>query len=484
MAFTTDSVLFLFSILLLVGVFTTKFSSRLGLPSLVLYIAVGMVLSHYIYFDNAKLTQLVGILALIIILFDGGMNTKWSSVKSVIVPSVSLSTAGVLATTLIIGLSAKYILGVTLLEGMLFGAIVGSTDAAAVFAVLGNKNIKKRLSATLEAESGTNDPMAVFLTIAFIQMLQSPDMTISSLIGYFFLQMGIGLVMGIVLGKLAIWCVNKINLDTSGLYPVFALGFAILTYASTSQLYGSGLLAVYIMALLLGNKDLTYRYAIVRFNEGFAWMMQILMFILLGLLVFPHELVGIAWQGIALSIILMLVARPVAVYVSTAFMGFSHKEKLLLSWAGLRGAVPIVLATYPLIAGLPIGHLFFNVVFFVVFLSALIQGATISPLAARLGLADGKKPITPHSLELISLGKTNTELVEIQVEPGSIADNKAVQNLRLPEDCLITAVIRNEQMITPKGYTVLLADDTLYVMTAKSQTQHLKTLFAGSAAEG
>jgi cell volume regulation protein A len=482
MPFTTDSTILLFAFLLLIGVLATKFSSRFGLPSLVFFIGVGMVLSHHIYYDDAALTQLVGIVALIIILFEGGLQTKWSQVKTVLAPSLSLATLGVLLTSLIVGIAAMFILKVSFLEGLLFGAIVGSTDAAAVFAVLGNKNIKKRLTSSLEVESGTNDPMAVFLTISLIQLIQLPNFQVWALAGYFVLQMGLGLLMGLLIGKLAIWSINKINLDSSGLYPVFSVAFAVLTYSVTASIHGSGLLAVYIMAMMLGNADLTYRHSIVRFNEGFAWMMQILMFILLGLLVFPAQLVEVVWQGIALSLILMLVARPIGVFLSTAFMKFSVKEKTLISWAGLRGAVPIVLATYPLIAGLEQGPLFFNVVFFVVLTSALVQGATISPLASKLGLVGEKKNVVTHSLELVSIGKTYMEMVEISVEEGSPAANEPIQLLRLPSDCLITAIIRDENMITPRGSTILQTGDVLYIMGAKKNRKDIKQLF--TAVEG
>ncbi|MCI3922617.1 potassium/proton antiporter [Paenibacillus sp. TRM 82003] len=481
--FTTDNAILLVSVLLLVGVLTAKFSSRFGLPSLVFFIGVGMVLSHYIYYDDAQLTQLVGILALIIILFEGGLQTKWKQVRSVIAPSLSLATAGVLLTSLLVGLAAMLILNVTFLEGMLFGAIVGSTDAAAVFAALGNKNIKKRLTSTLEAESGTNDPMAVFLTISLIQLIQSPDLSLFVLAGYFALQMGVGLLMGFIVGKAAVWSINKINLDSSGLYPVLSVAFAVLTYGFTASIHGSGLLAVYVMAMVLGNSDLTYRHSIVRFNEGFAWMMQITMFILLGLLVFPAQLVEVAWQGIALSLILMLVARPVGVLLSTVFMKFTLAEKTLIAWAGLRGAVPIVLATYPIIAGLENGMLFFNVVFFVVLTSALVQGATISPLAAKLGLVGEKKTNVPHTLELVSIGKTNMEMLEIAVEEGAPAAHLPIQRMTLPPDALITAVIRGDQMITPRGNTDLLPGDVLYIMMNKANRSAIKSMFTSARRE-
>ncbi|WP_168122352.1 potassium/proton antiporter [Paenibacillus sp. HB172176] len=477
MDFTVDSSILLFSTLLIIGVITTKFSSRLGVPSLVFFIAVGMVLSRFIYFDSAYLTQLFGVLALIVILFEGGLQTKWSNVRKVIAPSATLATVGVFLTTVIIGAFAKYILDLTWLEGMLFGAIVGSTDAAAIFAVLGNKNIRPKLTATLEAESGTNDPMAIFLTISLIELIQNPDASFLTLILGFVWQMGLGLVMGLLLGKLSVWVINKINLDSSGLYPVLSMALAILTYSGTAMLHGSGLLAVYVMAVLVGNSDLTYRHSIFRFNEGFAWMMQISMFILLGLLVFPDQLLTVIWQGLGLSVLLMFVARPIGVLASLIFMKFNVKEMTFLSWAGLRGAVPIVLATYPMIAGIEHSQRIFNVVFFVVLTSALIQGSTISYLAGKLGLLGGKKAAVPHTLELVSIGKTHSEIIEIDVEEQSSVEGKEIRNANLPEEALVTAIVRNEKIITPKGRTRIQSDDILYVLLPKALREQVKGMF-------
>ncbi|UFU00416.1 potassium/proton antiporter [Radiobacillus kanasensis] len=467
----------LISILLIIGVLTTKFSSRLGLPSLVFYIMVGMILSNFIYYDNALLTQLFGILALVVILFEGGMQSNWPNIRKVIKPSLSLATIGVLVTTVVIGVFAKYILDLPWLEGLLFGAIVGSTDAAAVFAVIGNKNIKQKLGSTLEAESGTNDPMAIFLTVSFISLIQSPELNILGITLRFLWQMGFGLAMGLIMGKVTVWSINKINLDSSGLYPILALGFAILTYSLTSFLQGSGFLAVYIMALLVGNSDLTYRHSIFRFNEGFAWMMQILMFILLGLLVFPSQLLDIFWQGIILSLLLILVARPIGVFLSTINMKFSVADKIFLSISGLKGAVPIVLATYPMIAGLENSQLLFNVVFFVVFTSALVQGAAISPLADYLGLSGQEKFSSPHTLELVSIGKSSSEISEIAIKDHSVVLNKMLSEIKLPRDTLISAVIRGDNVVTPTGTTTLQEGDIVYVLAPKSKRKQVNHIF-------
>jgi potassium/hydrogen antiporter len=483
MGITPEYIVLLGALLLIVGVVTTKFSSRLGVPALVLFIAVGMLIGSdglgIIYFDNAKLAQLIGIVALVIILFEGGLQTKWSTVRSVAVPSLSLATLGVLLTTSVVAVAAKLVLDVSWVEGFLFGAIVGSTDAAAVFAVLKGQNIKARLGATLEAESGTNDPMAVFLTLAFIQLILADQPSILLMVGSFFWQMGVGLLLGLVFGKMATIAINHIKLDSSGLYPVFALAFALLTYSVTALLDASGLLAVYVAALLIGNaEDLTYRQSIFRFNEGFAWMMQILMFMLLGLLVFPHQLftLSVMAKGLLLSIILIIVARPLAVFISLIGLKYKIKEKIFLSWAGLRGAVPIVLATFPMLAGLPNSQLFFNVVFFVVLTSTLIQGSTISYFARLLGLTGKRKIQSSHSLELVSIGKSDAEIIEFVVDEKSVINGMKLNNIKFPDKVLINAIIRHDELITPTGNTELLSNDILYVLTSRESKRELKEL--------
>ncbi|WP_307894445.1 potassium/proton antiporter [Bacillus swezeyi] len=468
------------ALLLIIGVLTTKFSTRLGVPALVLFLLVGMIMGSdglgIIYFNNPELAQLIGIIALVIILFEGGLQTKWSPVKAVAAPSLSLATVGVLLTTIVIAVAAKLIFNVSWMEGFLFGAIVGSTDAAAIFAVLKGQNIRDRLSATLEAESGTNDPMAMFLTLSFIELITAKNSSIFVLIGSFFWQMGIGLLLGFLLGRFASFAINKINLDSSGLYPIFTLAFALLTYSLTDLIGASGLLAVYIAALVIGNKDLTYRHSIFRFNEGFAWMMQILMFIILGLLVFPAQFLsfGIIFKGFLLSLILIFLARPVAVFLSTIKMGFHLKEKIFLSWAGLKGAVPIVLATFPMTMGLENSQLFFNVVFFVVLTSALIQGSTISFVAETLGLNGPKKVEAPHSLELVSIGKANAEIIEFEVDDTTVIRGQKLKEISFPKDALISAIIRNGDLVTPHGETTIKSGDILYILVKKKRKRELK----------
>ncbi|GLY09517.1 potassium/proton antiporter [Pseudobacillus badius] len=475
MNFTIENIILAVSILLLAGVIGAKFSTRLGLPSLVLFIVVGMILNRFVFFDNAWLAQLLATVALVIILFEGGLQTKWESVKKVYKPSLSLATIGVVVTTVTVGAAAKFILDLTWAEGLLVGAIVGSTDAAAVFSVLGNKNVKQKLTTVLEAESASNDPMAIFLTISLIQVIQSPSFEPLHLVFSFFWQMGVGLILGIMFGILSIWIINKINLDSSGLYPVLSIALAIFAFSTVTIMNASGFLAVYVMAIIIGNADLTYRHSILGFNEGLAWMMQMVMFMILGLLVFPGELLHVAWQGIALAVFLMLIARPIGVFVSLFFSNINIKEKLFISWAGLKGAVPIILGTYPLVEGLEHGQLMFNVVFFVVLLSTVIQGTTISKAAELLNVTGtGKKAQSSHSLELISIGKANSEMVEMRILEESPAANKQIHEVRLPPKTLITAVVRGERLITPEGATRLLPEDVLYVLVKKDKKKELK----------
>ncbi|ASN05072.1 potassium/proton antiporter [Virgibacillus necropolis] len=478
----SNQFIFLVALLLIVSVLVTKFSTRLGVPSLVLFIGVGMLVGsdglNFIYFDNAKIAQLIGVLALIIILFEGGLQTKWSTIKPVLPSATILATIGVLVTSLVVGVAAKYILDLSWLEGILVGSIVGSTDAAAVFSVLKGKNIKGNVKSTLEAESGSNDPMAMFLTLSVIQLITQEQSGIWMLIGTFFWQMGLGLVLGLIIGKVGSISINRINLDSSGLYPLFGIAFAFLTYSITSLVGASGLLAVYITALVIGNLDLTYRHSILRFNEGFAWMAQILMFVILGLFVFPTELFTFTniVNGLLISVILIFVARPIAVFLNLIKSPYHFKEKLFLSWAGLRGAVPIVLAIFPMLAELENSQIMFNAVFFVVLTSTLVQGSTITYMTRKLGLEGEAKTEPIHTLELISIGKTNVEMVEYYVTKKNTIIGQTLEELVLPDNSLINAIIRDGNIITPNGQTTIKEKDTLYILASRKSKSKLKAL--------
>ena len=474
----TNSIILLVGMLMVAGVMAAKFSNRVGVPALVLFVGLGMLLGRFFYFDDAFVTQLAGTFALIAILFDGGLNTSWPEVRPVMKVAGVLATVGVLVTSLVVGFFAHYLLEVSWLEAMLFGSIVGSTDAAAVFAVIGGQSMRKKLAATLEAESGSNDPTAIFLTLLCIQLLTNPETSVFQMVLNFLREIGVGGVVGYLSGKLMVRLINRIQMQSSGLYPILSLACAVSTYAVTAALGGSGFLAVYVMAIVAGNSEMVYRTAIFRFNEGFAWMMQIFMFVLLGWLAFPEQLATLLLPGLALALLLMFVARPIGVWVSTLRTSFSDSEKIFLAWAGLKGAVPILLATFPLIAGLPHANLIFNATFFVVLTSALVQGATINPVARRLGLVEPARRQSAYTVELVALEKTDSEIVEVEILTSSAAAHRKISDLSLPSNVLIVAVVRESAVITPRGGTRLLPGDLIYVLTSKKQLSCIQDVFA------
>lgn len=382
------------ALLILLSVTASKISDRFGIPSLLLFMLVGMLAGSEgiggIYFDDPNVAQAVGVVALVIILFSGGLDTQWQKVKTVVFESAVMATVGVFLTALLLGFIVKYVLGLSFIEGFLIGSITSSTDAAAVFAILRSKGVKLKnhISALLELESGSNDPMAVFLTMGLITLIQNPDSSYINLLLYFFQQMGIGLLCGLCTGWLISFLVKRIHLETEGLYSVFLLAMVLLTYGITNLLFGSGFLAVYVAGIILSNTNYLMKEKISHFFDGLAWLMQVIMFLTLGLFVFPSRLISIAIPSIIISLALMILARPISVGLCTMPFRLKKKEKIFVAWVGLRGAVPIILAIYPKIAGLPQGEMIFNLIFFVVLSSILIQGTSISWTAKKLGVED------------------------------------------------------------------------------------------------
>ena len=369
----------------LISILLTRLSSKFELPFLVPFVLIGMALNAYIYFDDVYITTFISNCALIVILFDGGFHMNYNTFKKSLRPAGALATVGVVITAFVIGIFAALILQVDLIIGVLFGAIVSSTDAASVFAVFKGHKINDRLSSILEVESGINDPMAIFLTVACIELITLPETSFVSLALSFFWEMGAGLVGGMVFAKLSAILIEKIHLDDDrGLYPLLALILAVICFAFIALIGGSGFLAVYIFGILLSDNLMFYRKKITSFTDAFSWMMQIILFIILGLFVFPKDLLGVFWQGLLLSLVVMFIARPIGVFGSLIGSKLKRKEKLFISWAGLKGAVPIMLATYPLAAGVPNSNLIFLGVFFVVLTSAIFQGTTLSNLARKL----------------------------------------------------------------------------------------------------
>lgn len=379
-------------LLMLLCVFANKVSDRFGIPSLLLFLAMGMLAGSDgiggIRFQDARLTNYIGTVALSFILFSGGLDTKWSNVKPVIYPGCILSTLGVLLTALFLYLFTHYILMLPYDMALLLSVIVSSTDAPAVFAILRLQKIKIKdsLKSTLEFESGSNDPMAVFLSMAAIGVLAAGETHWGDLIRLFFLQMSLGTLLGLLAGKAAATFLRRWNLSYKGLYPVFGISVVFLSFSITQLLNGNGFLAVYLCGIVMGNTPFIARRQTIRFNDALAWIMQISMFLILGLLVNPHELKSVAVISFACTLLLMFVARPLAVFICLIGSRFNFKEKLLISWAGLKGAVPIILATYPLMQGFPNSQFLFNLIFFLVIISVLLQGKSLPWLARRLKL--------------------------------------------------------------------------------------------------
>ena len=380
------------SLLLLLSILAWKVSSRLGIPALLLFLGIGMLAGSDgpggIYFDDALVAQSVGVVALAFILFAGGLETDWKVVRPVLGGALSLSTIGVLLTAVIVAIFALIVLHFSFAEGLLLGAIISATDAAAVFSVLGARNLhlKGKLLPLLELESGTNDPMAVFLTIGLTRLLTNPHESVLGMLLLFVQQMGVGALLGLLIGWAAIWLISHLNLDVEGLYRVFTIALVLFTYGLTAWLGGSGFLAVYLVGLLLGNSSVQQVDRLSRFHDSLAWLMQIAMFLILGLLVFPSRLPAVVGSGLLITGVAVFLARPLSVLIALQPVKMSLREKLFVGWVGLRGAVPIVLATFPLLAGLSKASFLFDLVFFVVLASVLLQGTTVPLVAQWLGV--------------------------------------------------------------------------------------------------
>ncbi len=465
-----EEILMVIALLLFGSIIASKTSGRSGVPALLLFMGIGMGVGsdglNWIPFDNAGLAQFLGIIALIFILFSGGLDTRWQHVRPVLWRGVSLSTVGVLATALIVGLSVPYFTPLNWMEGLLLGAIISSTDAAAVFTILRSKGIQLRgnLRPTLELESGSNDPMAFFLTTTLLQLIVTDGEPGWSMVMLFFTQMGIGAVMGWAMGKLSTNLLNRIQLDFDGLYPVLLLSMVLITYAATDMFGGNGFLAVYLAGIVMGNDDFIHKKSLMRFYDGQAWLMQIVMFLTLGLLAFPRQVIPVMGAGLAISMVLIFIARPLAVFLSLLPFKMPVRRKVLVSWVGLRGAVPIVFATYPLTAGIENGSLIFNIVFFIVITSVALQGTTLSLVARWLDLERKTPRARPSDLDLEMTNELRGELHELLVQNDSPAIGAALVKLHFPPGVVITMIHRNGIHLVPNGNTKLDANDRLLVL--------------------
>jgi potassium/hydrogen antiporter len=478
-----ENILLAASVLLLLSIFASKASGGLGIPALLLFLSIGMLAGSDglggIYFDDPWVTQLIGVMALAFILFDGGLATDLRHVRPVLRDGLLLSSLGVLLTALLVGVFLHFVFQVPLLEGLLIGAIVSSTDAAAVFAVLRSKSVRLKgdLEPLLEFESGTNDPMAVFLTVGLTGMMVARESSLWTLVPMFFWQMTLGGLSGYVLGIGMAKVVNRFRLAFDGLYPVLTIAMVLFTYGITTYLGGSGFLAVYLAGLVMRRHDFLHRRSIMRFHDGLAWLMQIGMFLTLGLLVFPTQLPPIAGAGLLSAAFLILVARPLSVFITLAFSRLSLREKLMVSWVGLRGAAPIILATFPLLAGIEGSGIIFHLVFFIVLTSVLLQGSLI-PLVSRWLKVD--TPVLPprplYPLELVPAASPNSELVEVVVQEDSIAAGKSIVALGLPEGALIVLIHKGEEYQVPSGGTILNAGDGLMVLADRKSLDEVQAI--------
>jgi len=458
------------AVLIFVSAVSSKLSDRFAIPALLLFLVIGMLVGSEgigkIYFDNAQLAKSIGVVALVFIIFSGGLDTNWRDTKTVLWPGVILSTAGVLLTAIITGFFAMHILKFSFLEGMLLGSIVSSTDAAAVFSILRSKRItlKQPLKPLLEFESGSNDPMAVFLTVGFLSILTVKNMGIAALIPRFFLNMGMGALIGYLMAKVIVFFINRLKLYYEGLYPAVMISLVLLTYVIAVFLKGNGILAVYLVGLMLGQAEFPNKRMIARFHDGLAWLMQITMFITLGLLVFPSHLVPLIGAGLLLTFLLMLVARPISVLLCLLPFKMNMRKKAMVAWVGLRGSVPIILATFPFMAGIPQANAIFNIVFFIVIASVLIQGTSIPVVAKILKLNLPWPNKTRYPIEFEKTEGIDAELTDIIIPYNSGAVGKMIRDLNVPEKCLIMLISRNDKFIIPSGSTIIEGGDVLLVL--------------------
>ncbi len=471
MTLSTENILLVGSILLFISLIAGKTSYRIGVPVLIFFIGIGMLAGSEgigkIQFDNPKTAQFIGIIALNFILFSGGLDTGWPSVRPVLWHGVSLSTLGVLLTASLVGLFVWAVTDFSLLEGLLLGSIVSSTDSAAVFSILRSKSLalKGNLRSILELESGSNDPMAYILTIGFTGLVIHQDAGIWTLVPLFLKQLFLGALAGFILGRAGILIINKIKLDYEGLYIVLVIAMMLFVFSVTDFFGGNGFLAIYLFGIILGNHDLIHKKKILKSFDSFAWLMQIVLFLTLGLLVTPSNILPVVGVGLMISIFLIIIARPVSVWISLLWFHTRPRNRWFISWVGLRGAVPIVFATYPLIAGADKADMIFNIVFFISLTSVIIQGTTLPVVARWLGLILPEKLKQRTVVDREFTDTIKSLLTEIVVPPDCSVVGRQIVQLGLPNTTLISFIQRNNKFITPTGSTVIEPNDRLFVLS-------------------
>jgi cell volume regulation protein A len=468
--------------LLALGLGASLVAGRLRVPALVLFLGVGMAVGSdglgWVSFDDYKLAQTIGIVALGLILFEGGLTAGFSEIRSVLAPGISLAIVGTLATAAIAGLAAAWLFGLSTVEGLLLGSILASTDSAAIFAVLRGSTLRRRLARTLEAEAGLNDPVAVVLVIGFVSWLTDPTYRGWDLALEVVTELAIGLGIGLAVGLLGARALSRTRLASAGLYPVASLAVAAVAYGAAAVAHGSGFLSVYLAGLALGSATLPAKRTMITFHQGLGWVAQVTLFLALGLLVFPSQLGDVAVEGTVLALVVILVARPVGAALATLPFGFSWAERLTLGWAGLRGAVPVVLATFPVIAGVPHSLEFFNIVFFAVILSTVVQGATFEPLAGLLHVTTTEAALPAPLADVGAVRRLGAEIIEHPVAAGDAAVGVRVRELGLPRDALVNIVVRGEQAIPPRGSTQIEAGDRLHLLVRQEAAVELDKLRA------
>lgn len=479
MNLTFENILLIGSLLLGISILAGKTSFRMGVPTLILFVIVGMLAGSEgfggINFSDPAIARFIGIVALNVILFSGGFETRWEVVKPVFWHGLTLSTLGVFLTAVSVGVFVWAVTDFTFFEGLLLGSIVSSTDAAAVFSILRARNLglKKNIRATLELESGSNDPMAYFLTIAVMGLITTGEQSVITIIPLFVKQMVIGTAVGLLTGKLGKELINRISLDYVGLYPVMVIALMFFTFSITEFFGGNGFLAIYLSAIYLGNQYLIHKKTIMQVFDGLAWLMQIVLFLTLGLLVFPSQIVPVLGTGLLVSAFLMFVARPFSVYACLIPFRLKMKTISFISWVGLRGAVPIVFATYPLLAGIEKSQMIFNLVFFISLTSVLMQGTTLRYFAKWLHVIvpEKAKQRTPPDIELSDTMKS--ELTEIEIDEKSPAAGKRILEIGFPRAALIALIKRKGSFITPNGSTVIEPHDTLVIIAENAESLKL-----------
>jgi cell volume regulation protein A len=472
-------------IMLAAGIGAALAAGRLRVPGLVLFLGLGMLLGSdglgLIDFGgnegDVEMARTIGIIALSLILFEGGLVAGWEDIRSVVAPSISLATLGTILTAVLTGVASHLLLGLGWLEGFLLGSIVAGTDSAAIFSVLRGSSLKRRLARTLEAESGLNDPVAVILVLGFIEWIQEPDFGLLDLVAVGLVELPIGAVTGAVVGTAAVAAFRRVSFATSGLYPVASIATAGIAFGLADVLHGSGFLAVYLAGLALGSARIPGKRTVEDFHAGVAWVAQIALFLTLGLLVFPSELGDVALDGLILTAALLLVARPIAAFVATRVGRYPPRDVALISWAGLRGALPVVFATFPVIEGIPDAERFFNLVFFVVLISALLQGATFEPLARALGVTSSEPALSRPLVEVGRIQELGAEVLEFPVGANDAIVGRVVNELGLPRDALVSVLVRDGEALLPRGSTQIDAGDRLHILVRQKVRDDVEALF-------